>query len=214
MRLQTVAQSLSNHLAKFQEDQAKSEQSNEKHRVRQEALMEPTTQYFSTHEQKPIEDSSLRCKDEVMTMATKTSYTPKLARKCDCCCHHRYSKRSSRVLDQVFGTLFAGYSGVSSLIPRCNVLGCKQSCASSDIMLSLNYLFPLWLLSWGFTLAFKTTIGGFDHSFRLFHCVEYSSPIFRYAYEGDVARMKALLKARLGSPFDVTSEPQRSLLGV
>jgi hypothetical protein len=201
-------------MAKLQEDQAQSEQSNEKHRARLETLMEPMTRNFSIQEQNTVEDSPRECKDEAMMMAMNTSYVSNLAPTCDCCCHHRYSKRSFRIFDQVFGTFFAGYSGVSSVVPRCNVLSCTQSCASSDIMLSLNYFFPQWLLSWGFTLALTTTIRGFDHTFRLFHCVEYSSPIFRYAYEGDVARMKALLKARLGSPFDVTSEPQRSLLGV
>ena len=214
MRLETLAQSLSNNMAKLQEVQAKLEQSNEKHRVKLEALMEPMTRKFSIHEQKAVEESSLEYKNEALTMAMKTLYISNLAPRCDCCCHHRYSKRSSRVFDQLFGTIFAGYSDVSSVVPRCNNLGCTQSCASSDIMLSLSYFFPLWLLAWGFTLALTTTIRGFDHKIRIFHCVEYSSPIFRYAYEGDVARMKALLKARLGSPFDVMSKLQRSLLGV
>lgn len=55
---------------------------------------------------------------------------------------------------------------------------------------------------------------GFDFNLRVLHYVHYSSPIFQCAYQGDSLGMKNLLKARLGSPFDMTSGPQRSLLGV
>ena len=131
-----------------------------------------------------------------------------------CLCHRRRSKRSARTLDQFIGSLYVMYSGGSFPDPRCNPVNCVQRSKFSDFLLSLTYFFPAWILSWAFTLIVKRSKPGFDFNFRVYHCVTYSSPIFQYAYQGDVSKLKSLLQNRLGSPFDVTSEPQRSLLTV
>lgn len=206
-------------LIKIQEFQARSEQSYEQHMTRLETFMEPVARILSNPEQmsagcspgEKVGEPSSEARNE---SDMKNSTVASSAKMCQCCCHYKCLSRSPRVVDRIFGTLFAIYSGVSSAAPRCNVSACAQSCAGPDIALSLTYLFPPWLLSWGINMKFTQATRGFNHNFRLIQNVEYSSPIFRCAYEGDVSRMKALLKGRLGSPFDMTYEPQRSLLGV
>ena len=181
--------------------------------------MEPAAQMLSSQEQssvgrnpgQPADELSSDIKDK-SDMDVSIAASSKIT--CECCCHYKYLNRSPRVVDRIFGTLFTVYSGVSNAAPQCNVSSCAQSCTGSDIALSLTYLFPPWLLSWGISLKFTQATRGFNHNFRVIQCVEYSSAIFRYAYEGDVFRMKALLKGRLGSPFDITYEPRRSLLRV
>lgn len=181
--------------------------------------MVPVAQLLSTQEQRlashspgdPARDPSPDAREE---NDTDTSNVANSVITCQCCCHYKYLNRSPRVVDRIFGTLFAIYSGVSNAAPRCNISDCAQSCAGPDIALSLTYLFPPWLLSWGISLKFTQATRGFNHNFRVIQYVEYSSPIFRCAYEGDVSRMKGLLKGRLGSPFDMTHEPRRSLLKV
>lgn len=177
--------------------------------------MEPMARILSNHEQRSARTPGERA-GEPPPDAGKESVmnTSNTASTCQCCCHYKSLNRSPRVVDRIFGSLSAAYSGVTSAVPQCNVLDCAKSCAGPDITLSLTYFFPPWLLYWGINLKFTQATRGFNHNFRVIQCVEYSSPIFRYAYEGDVSRMKALLKGKLGSPFDVTYEPQRSLLGV
>lgn len=184
--------------------------------------MEPMARILSGHVQtladgspgEVVEEPPPDARKETTAIEVDISTISNSATTCQCCCHYISWNRSPRVVDRIFGTLFAAYSGVSCAAPRCNVLGCARSCAGPDIALSLTYFFPLWLLSWGINLRLTHSTREFDHNFRMIQCVEYSSPIFRYAYEGDVSRMKALLKGRLGSPFDMTFEPRKSLLGV
>lgn len=133
---------------------------------------------------------------------------------CNCSCHERYSTRSPRLTDTLLGTLFAGSLDITYASRECNNLSCIRSCPSPHFMFSLTYFFPIWLLSWAITLSFQKCKWGLDHSFRVINCASSSSSIFQYAYQGDVSGMKSLLKARLGSPFDVTPKPQRSLLGI
>ena len=179
--------------------------------------MQPAAQMLSNQQQslvgrspgEPADELSSDAKNDVdVSIAASSKIT------CQCCCHYKYINRSPRVVDRIFGTLFTAYSGVSNAAPQCNISSCAQSCAGPDVALSLTYLFPPWLLSWGVSLKFTQATRGFNHNFRVIQCVEYSSPIFRCAYEGDTPRMKALLKGSLGSPFDITYEPRRSLLMV
>lgn len=210
IRLEAMAYAQRSDLLKIQELQAKSEQSYEQHMTRLENFMEPVARILSN----PCERVGESPPDARNESDMDTSIVASSATMCQCCCHCRSLTRSARVVDRIFGTLFAIYSGVPSLAPRCNVSGCAQSCTGPDLALSLTYLFPPWLLCWGISLKFTQATRGFNHHFRLIQYVEYSSPIFRCAYEGNVSRMKALLQARLGSPFDMTCEPQRSLLRV
>lgn len=181
--------------------------------------MEPIAQMLSNREEnlvgnsldepaRPLPSEAKKQGDMDASIAASSMPT------CQCCCHYKYMNRSPRVVDRIFGTLLTVYSGVSNAAPRCNVSGCAQSCAGPDIALSLTYLFPSWLLSWGISLKITQATAGFNQNFRVIQYMEHSSPMFRCAYEGDVAQMKALLRGRLGSPFDMTYEPRRSLLRV
>lgn len=231
--METIAYSIRNDLAKAQEDQARLEKSYRQYFVRHETLMETLTRIFVDHQQRSanqghevltgaVQDptaglqskkfSSHHGKQAVAITVDAISHST-IATQCKCCCHQKYSKRSPRLADRILGTLFTGYSGVPGLAPRCNVLICVHSCPSPDAMLALTYFFPAWFISGAITLALKQTTRVF-YNIRVLRYVSYSSPIFQYAYQGDLSGMKALLKGRLGSPFDVTPETQRSLLGV
>ena len=214
-----MAYAQQNDLMKIQEIQARSAQSYEQHLTRLETFMESMARILSNPEQRLTGRSSSEqagepSPDAKNEIGVNTSLPACSAMTCPCCCHYKYLNRSPRVVDRIFGTLFAVYSGVSTANPQCNVSACAQSCAGPDIALSLTYVFPPWLFSWGISLKFTQATRGFDHQFRVIQYVEYSSPIFRCAYEGDISGMKALLKAGLGSPFDMTYEPRKSLLGV
>ena len=151
---------------------------------------------------------------ELVTAMTNTGVldlNQSISSHCNCSCHERHSTRTPRLTDKFLGTLFGSFD-VPYSSREC--LSCIRSCPSSQFMFSLTYFFPFWLLSWAITLSFQKCKWGLDHSFRVINCVSFSSPIFQHAYQGHVSEMKSLLKARLGSPFDVTPETQKSLLVV
>ncbi len=233
LRMETIAYSLRNDLARTQEDQARLEKSHRQSFVRLETFMEPLTRIYVDHQQITAnrdhkgllgavqdptkglhtKDCSSEYGDQAVAITVNATSISNIAPQCKCCCHQKYSKRSPRLVDRIVGTLFTGYSGIPGLGPRCNVHSCVHSCPSPDAMLSLTYFFPTWFISGAITMALKKTTRGF-YNIRVIRYVSYSSPIFQYAYQGDISGMKALLKGRLGSPFDVTPETQRSLLGV
>jgi hypothetical protein len=213
IRLEGIAHTLRNDLMKMQDDQAKSEESHRRYMVKLETFMEPMARILAPLEKEPIlptheqRGAGLSLTKQHLPQSSETP-------QCQCHCHHRRLNRSPPIVDRIFGTVFASYSSLSHGNSRCNVFSCTQSCANPDITFSLTYFFPPWLLSGGINVTIMQTARGLNNNLRVIQCVDYSSPIFRYAYEGDVPRMKALLRGRLGSPFDVTWGPQRSLLGV
>ena len=228
IRLETTVHALRQYIAKIQDDQARMKEIHGQHVVKMEIFMELITKTIVSHPEMTSErdqnDGTLNPTWNQNTnepwganpVATPMNsvHVADIEPQCKCRCHNRSSKRSPQVMDQIIGSLFAGYSGIPCLIPQCNVLSCQRSCPNPDVTVSVTYFFPAWILSQAFTLAFKRSVGGFDYNIRIINCVSYLSLIFQYAYQGDVSRMKSLLKSKLGSPFDVTSNPQRSLLGV
>lgn len=205
----------------MEEYQISSGMTYEQHMARLETFIEPMAQVLSNCQMltRPsmIEPEQEREREreragEASLDARKGIFN--IVQKCLCCCHHKALTKSPRAVDRIFGTLSAAYSTISYTAPRCSFSGCARSCVGLDLALSLTYFFPLWLLRWGINLQLIQPTRGFKLQFRVIQFVEYSSPIYRCAYEGDFSRLKALLKGKLGSPFDVTFEPRRSLLGV
>ena len=238
MRLKTISDSLSSGMAKVQEDQARIYRSYNQNIMKLRKLTERTDRTLVDRQRTSVGQGYHDCvvatgdqnwaqhiwepsqglRDQTTTTAITTTCVSDLQQlipsHCTCNSHEQYSKRSPRVADRIIGTLFAGYSDVSYLICFCNKLSGARSCANSHFMFSLTYFFPLWILSCAIILRIQKHMWGFDFNLRVIRYVSYSSPIFQYAYQGDVLGMKGLLRRRLGSPFDVTSEPQRTLLGV
>lgn len=171
----------------------------------------------NSREPKISESSDTIPKSAVSTTITapcwSDPYEP-ISLLCNCSCHERHSVRSPRATDRFIGTLFAGYLGVPYLYRGCNKSSCMRSCSSSQISISLTYFLPLWFLSKAITLSIQQHIWGLDYNIRVNHCVSFSSAIFQYAYQGNASGIKSILKARSGSPFDITYGAQRSLLGV
>ena len=162
-------------------------------------------------------DSLLASEDPAVQTTDKT--VPSWRSKssiCTCLCYQRRSKRTARSMSRVFGALYVAYSGVPYLNTRCrscNALKRRQR-TQTDVLVSFTYFFPAWLLPWAVRLVVERSQPRFDYNFRIFHCVSYSSRIFQCAYQGDIVGMKSILQKKAGSPFDVTSEPQHSLLVV
>lgn len=241
IRLEALSYSLCNGVTKIQENQGRTSRSSTQDALRLEpveSFIEPTTRKQIRHQQISVGQGTcdhavaIRDQSRLQNMwkpsplsqnqatVTTVSATYMLDRHnpvlplCNCCCHDRYSERSPRVADKIFGTLFTGYSGIPYLTRKCDESSCAQSCSWPHATFSLTYFFPMWFLSYLITLAVKQHSWGFDYNLRFIHYVGYSSLMFQYAYQGNVPGMKSLIKSRLGSPFEVTSERQRSLLGV
>ena len=217
-RLETIARSSSDNIAKIKDDQLRMMRRLESAILTEQPLplVVGRSQNESVGSQVSLDP---RPSPQLRTGTTCLAETClpgwRLAlHQCVCCCHQRYSKRSSRSLNQIFGTLSAAYSGIPYLAPECNLPSCTRSCLIPSSLFSLTFFFPTWILVWAITLTLKRSALGFDYNIRLFYCVSYSSPIFQCAYQGNVSGMKYILQNGLGSPFDVTPEPQRTLLGV
>lgn len=174
---------------------------------------------FENHNKNHTPDASGHTSQSsvVSTTITTTITSPlhkPITLHCNCSCHERNLFRSPRATDRIIGTLFAGYLGIPFSYRRCNELSCIRSCAGSPISISLTYFFPLWFLSEAITLSVQQNIWGLEYNLRVNHCVSFTSAIFQYAYQGNTSGIKSILKARSGSPFDIASGTQRSLLGV
>ena len=232
MHLIAIANSVRGNMEKIKEHQARIEQSHSQQVVRLDDFMRNMTTTTIKDQQMLAERGNKKISNtasnlDISLNARRSSLEPGSAEKetclstcqpasqqCKCCCHRKHSNRSFRFLDGITGTLFVGHCRTPYLALGCNLRSCTQTCLLSDFLFTLTYFFPTWLLSWAIKSAFKISTSGFDYNFRVLNCVSYSSPIFQCAYQADVAGIEALLRSKSGSPFDVTPEPQRSVLGV
>ena len=230
LHLKAIATSILDNLEQITKHQAQIEQSHNQQSVRFDEFLRETASAIVRHQRLLAERANKELSDIASNedvsldarlgrqtnhaVAEKMRSWQLASRDCNCCCHQRHSDRSPRFVDGIIGTFFAGYYGIPYLAPRCTMHSCAQTCLVSDFLLTVTYFFPTWFLSWAVTLAFKKSYSGFDYSFRVANCVKNSSPIFQCAYQGDVAGIKVLLRSNLGSPFDITPKPERSLLGV
>ena len=234
MRLTTIASSIRDGLLRMNEDHKRVEQFYNQYIVRMEDIMtrlphsikHSETAMPEGNHSKAIREKSPAVRNHIQKPSQQSmeylvpiesrmvSHGRPALHHCMCRCHRRYFKRSSRLIDQLFGNLYMTYSGIPWLSPQCDLSNCMQSCFISDYLVSIIYLFPAWLLSWSIVLIFKGYTPGFDHSLRVNYHVPYSSLIMQYAYHGNLAEIKTILESRLASPFDITLSPRRSPLTV
>ena len=220
IRLNTISDSLSSSVVQLREDQARLNWSHKQEIVELKTFNGQTSKTLFDRQHRSVGQSYQDCvvttrgRNLIHDIREPSLDLHSQAPKCNCCFHERYSKRSPRVADRTVGTLFVEYSNLPYLIGLYKKSSYAQSCTGSHFRFSLAYFFPIWFLSCAIILVVQDHARGFDFNFRVLRYVSYSSPIFQYAYQGDALGMKNLLGRRLGSPFDVTSGPQRSLLGV
>lgn len=144
----------------------------------------------------PVEDwTSIGIRAEVKNLS-------ECSRGCGCSCHLRRRLNTPRILGDLMGTLFIGYSGSPILSPRCNYASCRKLRNSST---SVVYQFPRWfVVSWVVEMKAKiTAMYGPEVSLRFNRVVDGKSLVFHYADIGDVTKMKQLFEQGRASPSDV-----------
>lgn len=230
MRLEGMIYNQRTDMAELHRNYTQLAQSQSQHAVKIDIFMARVAEMILYQQQKPEKSSSsilkvttnsplvggskkfaTESKDQVITIVTPPIFGSKVYEQCYCRCHPKRTRRSPKAFDQVAGVLSASYSTTQHLTPQCKVQ-CYPNSSTSAV--SATYLFPTWFLSWAVSVGIAVSEQGFDYNLRWIHRVSYSSAIFQCAYQGDVSNMKMLFKAKLGSPFDVATEKQKSLLAV
>ena len=120
---------------------------------------------------------------------------------CVCKCHQLSVGRSPHLLNQLFGRLFFGYTGLPYINPPCDSKSCNRKSCS---MISIVYLFPLWLLARAFTVIARLSISnGPEITIRFPRIIPNSSKIFNLAGQGKINEIYSLFQQGLASPFDI-----------
>jgi len=131
---------------------------------------------------------------------------------CCCACHKRHQVQTPRILENLIGTLFLGYSGLPMVTPSCDESSCRQRLIPST---QITYYFPRWFLQRAISLAIMLLPNdGPVASLRVQRAVSGSSKLFDYANIGDVESMKRLFSSGLASPHDVRFDSGTSALQV
>jgi len=132
--------------------------------------------------------------------------------RCLCHCHRTHRARTPKLIQDLVGSLFIGYSNTPINRKPCNEKQCKQQRFS---LLKINYYFPSWFMHR--MVAFKnrwTPIEGHHISVRTPRVVNFAADVFLAADHGNLESLKILFSKRLASPFDVSSGDGQSALQV
>ena len=98
---------------------------------------------------------------------------------CSCVCHKRRQFQTPRMLEQVVGSLFFGYSGLPINTPPCSERSCHQRAIPST---QISYYFPSWFLKRMISLVVHfMPLDGPVASLRMPRAVSPSSKVFDYA---------------------------------
>ena len=131
---------------------------------------------------------------------------------CTCRCHIRSTWTSPTWMSPLLGRLFTGYAGLPFLSLACD----KSSCLwSSQPSISIQYFFPTWFAQRAlYAYLLFSQYHGIEQSLRVSRVVWVGAEIFTKAHSGNTDAVKALLKSRESSPFDVSSAVGGTALGV
>ena len=131
------------------------------------------------------------------TLSTKSWCKP----SCTCVCHIIRTIRFPKLLSEVTGTLFIGYSG--------SPLWTKSGCTAADCLASsvsqvcIQYLFPSWLLSRAISTALLiNTYRNINASLIVRRIVPNSAEVIRLGMAEDIDGMRRLFSLGLASPND------------
>lgn len=132
---------------------------------------------------------------------------------CTCSCHSEHTSNTPGYLDRIMGRLFLGYSGIPSLITRCDSSICQRSQSPS---VSAEYWFPLgfcWSQIVRFELGYQSQLGP-QFGLTTLRRVPDSALCVKFALEGDIDGLKKLFRHGMASSKDVSSTRGYSLLRV
>ncbi|KAJ4371530.1 hypothetical protein N0V83_004749 [Neocucurbitaria cava] len=128
---------------------------------------------------------------------------------CSCACHKKTTFRYPKLVRNVIGNLFVGYTGMPGLTPSCNETKCQQRSASS---LEVTYYFPSWLLSRMLSMTLTlTAFGGPELILRMPRMVNWTTPLWRLSTVGEFGQIGKLFSAAKASPYDVNAYGQSAL---
>ena len=126
---------------------------------------------------------------------------------CDCPCHRDQTvahAQSPRLLDQVIGSLFLGYSATPTFTPtftpQC-VMTCHRRASKKRIRIS--YFFPAWFYWRAINAAVSFSDLGPDLIIRMPRAVPTDWKIFGRAYNNEIPALRQLLITRQAAPTDI-----------
>ena len=123
---------------------------------------------------------------------------------CPCPCHHQKRVRSPRLLDDILGSLFIGYSGLPCYQQTCD-RDCKQG--SSEVGVGLQYAFPRWMLNRIVCMrVMSSKIKGPELLLRCLRVRPRNAPIFQATLEGNLSGVMDLLTNGQASLLDVSPQ--------
>lgn len=131
---------------------------------------------------------------------------------CPCACHKHQHAQSWSFLRPFFGSLYAGYSGMPVLSPKCNVGMCKGMSAG---YLKIDYLFPSWFTARAVSIAVLTSPSyGPELCLRILNVRSAFDTTFRLCVTGDCAALEQMIKSGKASVLDISDESSHSYLHV
>ena len=126
------------------------------------------------------------------------------ANSCTCVCHSYKVRRTPGRLQDFFGSLFWGYSGIPMITPACDNTTCARGLSPK---LLLMYVFPAGLLARAFLLVARLSLShGFELCIRLPRIVHISANVWTLVSNGDIESVRVLLQDRVVTPFDIEGE--------
>ena len=131
---------------------------------------------------------------------------------CTCICHRYKAHRTPKYLQNFFGVLFLGHSGIPMVKPTCDESGCL---AHSRPALLFTYVFPAWILARAFLITARFSLScGLELTIRLPRVLHESSKIWIFAEHGDINGVKDLLQKRAVTLYDTSSALKYTILMV
>ena len=131
---------------------------------------------------------------------------------CFCQCHTHGQWESHRLLKDVIGVVFLGYSRTPTTAPSCNRTSCRRNQQS---LITVIYVFPSWFLQRVLLIVLRLTQrDGPFVSLRAVRRRNGADFVFFCAAEGDLEKLRALFRDNEASPFDVSGDEDNSLLSV
>lgn len=129
-----------------------------------------------------------------------TSYREPTTFDCRCSCHRLHRFKSPQFLVQLLGSFFLGYVGLPMISASCDTFKCNHQPSPT---LWIDYYFPGWFLEWRVYLLMRNRRGfGPEQLLRVTRVVSSGSDPLKAAMQGDVQRMRVLLRDGNASPYD------------
>ncbi|MCJ1386589.1 hypothetical protein MMC17_009715 [Xylographa soralifera] len=120
---------------------------------------------------------------------------------CSCKCHKGQSWKTAQLISNVFGNLCLTYYGLPMLAEPCNQHACRRRQSPS---ISVTYRFPQALVQRVLSMSMSfADLRGPELMVKLPRVVDWTSPVWRPAIDGNEAVIKDLFARGEASPWDM-----------